>query len=205
MPDQTDIPTPPAPSKVTRARAVTVGAADPAKPRRRAAGELPERAAAPDSAVGAPAAVGATDGPSAPASISVRQGGIGEVTAGTVDVQQGGIGIADATDIAVSQGAIGVARGERVSVEMGAIGLSLGEEARVSQGFVNTLIARDATFEQGMIGTIVAAKADVRGPSFVGILLAQRVDGDVRALLDWRGALVAGAALGVVLGVLRRR
>ncbi len=136
------------------------------------------------------------DAPSAPASITVQQGGIGEVTAGTVDVQQGGIGIADATDIAVSQGGIGVARGERVSVEMGAIGLSLGEEARVSQGYVNTLIARDAAFEQGMVGTIVAAKAEVRGPSFVGILLAQRVEGDVRALLDWRGALVAGAVHG---------
>ena len=201
MPDQTDASPAPTPSKVTRARAVTVGAADPAKPRRRAVKAQEQAATVPADRPGAVT----TDGPAAPASISVQQGGVGEVTAGTVDVQQGGIGIADATDIAVSQGGIGIARGERVSLEMGAIGLSLGEQARVSQGYVNTIIARDAAFEQGMVGTIVAARAEVRGPSFVAILLAQRVDGDVRALLDWRGALVAGTALGIVLGLLRRR
>jgi hypothetical protein len=45
----------------------------------------------------------------------------------------------------------------------------------------------------------------VRQPSLVGLLLANRVDGDVRTLLDWRGALAAGAAIGLVVGLLRRR
>ena len=204
MPDHTDASPPPAPSKVTRARAVTVGAAEPGKPRRRAVAVMPDEPVATLPIVVTPADASA-GAPATPATLSVQQGGIGNVTAGAVDVQQGGIGIADATDIAVSQGGIGVARGERVSVEMGAIALSLGEQARVSQGYVNTIIARDAAFEQGMVGTIVAADVEVRGPSFVGILLAQRVEGDVRALLDWRGALVGGAVLGIVLGLLRRR
>ena len=88
---------------------------------------------------------------------------------------------------------------------MGAIALSLGEQARVSQGYVNTLIARDAALRAGHGRHHRRGRVEVRGPSFVGILLAQRVEGDVRALLDWRGALVAGAALGIVLGLLRRR
>ena len=37
------------------------------------------------------------------------------------------------------------------------------------------------------------------------ILLARRVDGDVKTILDWRGALAFGAAFGIVSTLLRRR
>ncbi len=36
-------------------------------------------------------------------------------------------------------------------------------------------------------------------------LVARRVAGDVRVLLDWRGAVAFGAVAGLVMGVLRRR
>jgi hypothetical protein len=36
-------------------------------------------------------------------------------------------------------------------------------------------------------------------------LLARNVHGDVRTLLDWRGALALGAAFGVVSSLVRRR
>jgi len=44
-----------------------------------------------------------------------------------------------------------------------------------------------------------------RGATF--ILVARRVEGDVRTVLDWRGALVLGAAVGAIVGLfgLRRR
>ena len=35
------------------------------------------------------------------------------------------------------------------------------------------------------------------------VLIAQRVEGDVRTLLDWRGALAFGAAFGLVAGLAR--
>jgi hypothetical protein len=38
----------------------------------------------------------------------------------------------------------------------------------------------------------------------VGILIAGRVNGSVRPLLDWRSALAFGAAFGLVVGLLRR-
>jgi len=37
------------------------------------------------------------------------------------------------------------------------------------------------------------------------VLIARRVDGNVRTLLDWRGALAFGAAFGVVSSILRGR
>ena len=79
------------------------------------------------------------------------------------------------------------------------------DRARLSQGIAQGMIAREATFEQGILGTLVAERVTVRQPSFVGMLLANRVDGEVRALLDWRGALAAGAAIGLLVGLLRRR
>ncbi len=207
----TDEPIP----KVTRARAVTVGAADPATPRPRASRTTTATAEA-RTAGGANEALPASPPVSdVPATIdpdtvladvvTVREGGIGTARARAIEVQGGAIGTAEATDIAVSQGAIGIARGGKVSVEMGALGIAIADQARVSQGAAQAIIAREATFEQGVLGTVVAGRLTVRQPSFVGIILAGRVDGEVRTLLDWRGALAVGAVISLVVGVLRRR
>jgi hypothetical protein len=36
-------------------------------------------------------------------------------------------------------------------------------------------------------------------------MIARHVEGDVRTLLDWRGAIAFGAAFGVVVSFFRRR
>ena len=55
------------------------------------------------------------------------------------------------------------------------------------------------------MGSIAAAHVTIERTTAVGILIARQVDGAVRPLLDWRGALAFGAALGLVVGILRRR
>jgi hypothetical protein len=52
---------------------------------------------------------------------------------------------------------------------------------------------------------MAAAHVTIERTTAVGILIAKQVDGSVRPLLDWRGALALGASLGLLLGVLRRR
>jgi hypothetical protein len=59
----------------------------------------------------------------------------------------------------------------------------------VDQSFVRTLVAREVTF---------------RKPSAALVVIAQRVGGDVRVLLDWRGALAFGAVAGVIGGLIAR-
>jgi len=137
-------------------------------------------------------------------SVSITQGGIGNADARTIDVHQGGIGRANATDIAVSAGGIGLAQGERVSVEMGAIGGAFGGEVRVTQSVSSYVIARGgATVDQSLVNTLIADRVTIRQPSAVILLIARQVDGSVRPLLDWRGALAAGAVAGLVMGLLR--
>ena len=137
--------------------------------------------------------------------VSITQGGIGTADARTIDIRQGGIGRASGTDIAVSQGSIGFAQGERVSLEMGAIGAAIGDDVRVTQSMSGFVGARgEATVDQSLVSTLIADRVTIRQPSAVLVLIARQVDGTVRPLLDWRGALAAGAVAGLVIGLLRR-
>ena len=136
--------------------------------------------------------------------VSIIQGGVRDADAQTIDIQQGGIVRANATDIAVSAGGIGLAQGERVSLEMGAIGAAIGGDVRVTQSMSGLVAARgDATVDQSLVSTLVADRVTIRQPSAVLLLIARQVDGTVRPLLDWRGAVALGAVAGVVLGLLR--
>jgi hypothetical protein len=101
-------------------------------------------------------------------------------------------------------GGIGIARGENVSVEMGGIGAAFATDVRVSKAGVNAVVARDAHVEQSLVQTVLAERVIFQRPSGVLFLIARRVDGNVRALFDWRGALAFGAAFGAVISLLRR-
>ena len=138
-------------------------------------------------------------------SIVINQGGIGTAAAEDITVSMGGIGMAQADDIAVRMGAVGMARGEHVSSERGYIGFAVGRDVSVTQGYARAILANDVHIRQGGAGTIIAANVTLEKPSGAFLLVARKVEGDVRAVLDWRGALAAGAALGIAIGLLARR
>lgn len=141
-------------------------------------------------------------------SLHIERGGVNEATADTVEVHIGGIGTLDADEVYVEWGGIGAARAERIGVEFGGVGAALTRELQVTQGFAGSVLAREATVEQGFVRTLIAGKVTITRPSAVLVLIAARVEGDVRPLLDWRGGLAAGAALGaisVLAKVLRAR
>jgi hypothetical protein len=137
--------------------------------------------------------------------VSITQGGVTTVTARRLDLRQGGIVNAQADDIAVSMGGIVAARGDRVSLEMGGIGMALAGDLRVTQSYARSIVARESHIDQGLVGSLITGRAILQRPSGVFLLVAGRVEGPVKAVLDWRGALAFGAAFGVVWGLLRRR
>jgi hypothetical protein len=157
----------------------------------------------PDSVAPAPAVSGEIV--TAPEFASIRDGGAAEVNARNVDVTRGGIGRARATDIAVSQGGIGLAQGDRISVEMGGVGAALAGELRVTQGGVGSVLAREVHIEQSAVRSVIANEVHFERTTGVIFVLARRVEGDVKAILDWRGALAFGAAFGIVTSLFRRR
>jgi hypothetical protein len=137
-------------------------------------------------------------------SLSIRQGGVNNATADSIDIRQGGITRAEAQDISVVQGGIAIARGERISVGMGGIGLAVGGDVNISRGFARTVIARDVHIEQAGARTVFASRATFDKSSGALVVFAAKAEGNVRTLLDWRGALAFGAAFGLLVGIARR-
>ena len=126
------------------------------------------------------------------------------IAAGPMTVTQGAIGRADATSLEVHQGAVGGARADNVAVERSALGIAVASEVQVRQGVVGSILAGSARVEQSFVRTLVAGEVKVEHATGVGILLARKVVGDVKVILDWRGALAFGAAAGIVAGLLGR-
>ncbi len=122
-----------------------------------------------------------------------------------VEVHRSAIGRVSATEVTVTQGAVGAASAARVSVAMGALGAAVGREVSISQGSAGTILAREARVEEAFVRTMIAREVVVHRSSAVVFLVAQRVSGDVKVLMDWRGALALGAALGTVTAILGRR
>jgi hypothetical protein len=138
-------------------------------------------------------------------SIRLERGGIGEATAASVDVHMGGIGRLEAEEVLVTMGGIGAARADEIGVRMGSIGAALAGEVNVTQGVAGSIVARQATVSQSLVRTLIARDVTLSRPSWVLVLIAGRVTGDARPLVDWRGALAAGAAMGIAGALLGRR
>lgn len=126
-------------------------------------------------------------------------------TLDTVTVARGALGSVEAREIVVTQGAIGAARATTVNIEMGALGAALAGEVSVTQGFARTVVAREVHLDQALAQSILADRVTMKAGSAALIIIARRVDGQVRALLDWRGALALGAGIGAVVALFRPR
>jgi len=127
------------------------------------------------------------------------------VEADAVEVHQGAVGRVDAADVRVSQGVVGAARADRISIEMGGLGAAMGGEVSITQGGAGSILGQRVTIDQAVVRTLVAQEVEFRGPGAALVLIAQRVSGDVRVLLDWRAGLAFGVAFGLVSGLVRRR
>jgi hypothetical protein len=183
-----------APTKVTRARATTSGRAGAPGV---ASDERPTRA---DRIVISQGGIYQAEADS----ISLHQGGMSIANAESIDITQGGIGRARAGGIAVSQGGVGLAQADNVSLERGFIGAAIGQETRLLQSMSNVVMGGETTVDQSLVGTMVSGSVTVRQPSAIGVLIAGRVEGSVRPILDWRGAIAFGAAYALVRAILRR-
>lgn len=164
--------------------------------------DLPLSDPGPDAAPLAPVVLTGPQERISAGAVRVERGGVDQVTADAVEVKLGGIGRVNADEVFVQWGGIGAARTDSLSVEFGSAGATLAGTARISQGFANTIVARDVTVEQGLVRTLIGGRVSISRPSAVAVLIAFKVDGDVRTrpLLDWRGALAAAGAIALVSG-----
>lgn len=200
----------PAPTKRSRKKAAPPAAADLVGVMADAPSVAATEVAEAEVTERSPVAVPGNGPESAPAAathggttLRLERGGIGEASADKVEVKVGGIGTLVAKDVFVEWGGVGAVRTERLGVEFGSVGAALAGEARITQGYAGAMVARDATIEQGLVRTLIAQNVTVNRPSGALVMIAQRVSGDVRVLIDWRGALAIGLVFGVVSALVR--
>ncbi len=113
---------------------------------------------------------------------------------------------ADRIDFAL--GAVGMARAHELEIAQAGVGLALADEATLRQSSARVLLARESVrLELSAAASVVANHVDVGPRTAVAVLVARSVEGDVRPLLDWRGAVAFGAAFGLVAALFggRRR
>jgi hypothetical protein len=137
--------------------------------------------------------------------LNLRNGGIDNVKATRVDVRQGGISRVDAREVTVTMGGIAIARADRMSANMSGVGLALSGESRIRRSFVRNLFARDVRLDQSAAWSVLGGRVTFERQSFAGVVIARRVDGDIRPLMDWRGALAFAGVVGVLMAVVRKR
>jgi hypothetical protein len=138
-----------------------------------------------------------------PIATAPATGSLDAVAVDVLEFERGAIGGVRATDVAARLAVVGGIAANHVSVEVGAVNGIVAREATVRQGLVRGVLAQNVRVEQAVVRSVVAST--VRAGPGTGILvaLAGRIDGEAKILVDWRGALAFGAALGAFLALIR--
>jgi hypothetical protein len=125
------------------------------------------------------------------------------IHADRVEMRLSAVGRVEGGELIVEQGAVGAARADRVSIDRGALGAAMAGNVELSRGYARSILARQVQLDRSAARIVIAA--DVRAnQSAAMFLVARKVDGNVKVLFDWRGALAFGAVAGIVFALLGR-
>jgi hypothetical protein len=138
-----------------------------------------------------------------PITTAPATGSVGAVAVDVLEFERGAIGGVRATDVAARLAVVGGIAATHASVEMGAVGVIGAREATVRQGAVSSMLAQNVHVEQAVVRTVVANTVQTGPTTGILVAVARRIDGEAKILVDWRGALAFGAALGAFLALIR--
>ncbi len=140
--------------------------------------------------------------------VTIRQSSVRAVEGGHVEIQQVGALSIDGEKVEVTQGASAIIRGEEVNLNQSISLLTAGNTTSVNSSFSPLMLSKDsAAVDRSAIGIIGAREIRVENASSL-LMIANKVEGEVTTLLDWKSALALGAVIGGAFGFLslfRRR
>ena len=120
-------------------------------------------------------------------SITLRQGGVVQMTTGQVDLAAAGVGVIRASDVRVGPGYNVVA--------------TLADKAVIEESLAPAIIARqEARLDQSAAGVLVSNRITLSNSAVI-MAVADTVEGDVRVQVKPQVAAVFGAAFGAALSV----
>jgi len=140
--------------------------------------------------------------------VKIRHSSVRAVEGGHIEMQQVGALTIDGERIEVTQGAAGILRGNDVSLNQSISALTAGNNTALNFSFSPMVISKNETVvNKSAAGVMVAMNIKSENSASV-FMIANRVEGNVTTLLDWRGALAIGAVFGGIWGlfsIFRRR
>jgi hypothetical protein len=138
-----------------------------------------------------------------PITATPATGSLDVVAVDVLEFERGAIGGVRATDVTARLAVVGGIAANHASVEMGVVSGIVAREATVQQGLVRGVLAQNARVEQALVRVVVANTVRTGPTTGILVAVARRIDGEAKILVDWRGALAFGAALGAFLALIR--
>jgi len=134
--------------------------------------------------------------------INIKQSTIRAVEGGHIELQQVGALTIDGEKIEVTQGASGILRGNDISLNQSISAVAAANNVSINFSFTPMTISREHTTVNRSAVCFMAGK-DIKSENTSAFLVvANKIEGNITTLLDWRSALALGAVLGGVWGFL---
>ena len=127
------------------------------------------------------------------------------IEADDVSLTQSVVGGVAAGRVTVGQALVGGIAAEHVRIERGGASGIVAGRVRIEQGGAARIVANRVSIDRGGAGAVMGWRVRLGRGSVSGAVIAARVDGEVQALLDWRGVLAVAVPAAIVVLLLRRR
>jgi hypothetical protein len=140
--------------------------------------------------------------------INIKQSTIRAVEGGHIELQQVGALSIDGEKLEVTQGASVILKGDDISLNQSLSAVTVGEKVSIDFSFSPMSVSRGNTLVNRSAVGLMAAKDMSSENTSAFLVVANKVEGNITTLLDWRSALALGGVLGGIWGflsLLRRR
>jgi len=132
--------------------------------------------------------------------VNIKQSTIRSVEGGHIELQQVGALSIDGEKIEVTQGASIILRGNDVSLNQSISAITAADNVSVNFSFSPMSFSREhTTTNRSAIGFMAAMNIKSENTSAF-LVIANKIEGNVTTLLDWRSALALGAVFGGIWG-----
>lgn len=132
--------------------------------------------------------------------VNIKQSTVRSVEGGHIELQQVGALSIDGEKLEVTQGASVVLKGRDVNLNQSISALTASEKVSINFSLSPVSISRDHTeVNRSAVGLMAAKDIKSEGTSAL-LVVANKIEGNVTTLLDWRSALALGAIFGGIWG-----
>jgi hypothetical protein len=140
--------------------------------------------------------------------VNIKQSTIRAVEGGHIELQQVGALSIDGEKLEVTQGAAVILKGDEISLNQSFSAITVGDKVSIDFSFSPMSVSREnTTVNRSAVGLLAAKDVSSENTSAF-LVVANKVEGNITTLLDWRSALALGGVLGGIWGflsLLRRR